>query len=325
VLLGLLLLGLGGQTLGQRNSEAHPSNTDAAMGTAPKEAYVTIITTPEYAYGAEVVWKTLRHFGSTRPFHALLEEDIPDTVEYRLQDVGFITRRISGLDNPNTKRVEDRPWFATTYTKLLIFNLTEFDKLIWLDADLLILENLDHLFERDIKDIAAAPESQPPDRFNTGLMVVKPSTRLFNALMKAAKKIPSYDGSDQGFLNLFFKNWYFRSAEHRLSFSYNVLQSLAWSYGPGWDLVHKQGIKVLHFCGDASMKPWSYTMNVTPGLAVYIYLWQEIAKADPEDDITPLFDVLQLTDPEEIQDLFHQRAAREREQQQRARQEDDDW
>lgn len=29
----------------------------------------------------------------------------------------------------------------------------------------MILENLDHLFDRDIKDIAAAPESMPPDRF----------------------------------------------------------------------------------------------------------------------------------------------------------------
>jgi hypothetical protein len=41
------------------------------------------------------------------------------------------------------------------------------------------------------------------------------------------------------------------------------------------------GIAILHFAGDASMKPWSFSGTVPPSLAAYLYLWQHIARTSP--------------------------------------------
>lgn len=113
---------------------------------------------------------------------------------------------------------------------------------------------------------AAAPEMMPPDTFNTGLMVVWPSRALHKRVMDARSSVASYDGSDQGFLNALFSDWFV--AGQRLPFHYNVLQSISWFYPPGWDRM-LSSMKLLHFCGDASMKPWSYTQKMSGSLAKY--------------------------------------------------------
>ena len=42
---------------------------------------------------------------------------------------------------------------------------------------------------------------------NTGLMVIEPRKELFSQLLSATKLLPSKDGTDQGFLHSFYKNW----------------------------------------------------------------------------------------------------------------------
>lgn len=42
---------------------------------------------------------------------------------------------------------------------------------------------------------------------------------------------------------------------------------------------------ILHFAGDASMKPWSFAGVVPPSLAEYIFLWQEIARTAPMTNV----------------------------------------
>jgi alpha-N-acetylglucosamine transferase len=55
--------------------------------------------------------------------------------------------------------------FAATFTKLRIFDLDAFDKVVFLDADTIVLRNVDELFERPA--LAAAPDFFMPDRFNS--------------------------------------------------------------------------------------------------------------------------------------------------------------
>lgn len=67
------------------------------------------------------------------------------------------------------------------------------------------LNNQDHLFliDKTIK-FAAAPELGYPDCFNSGMMVLTPSTDLYERLLQLAGTMPSFDGGDQGLLNIFF-------------------------------------------------------------------------------------------------------------------------
>ena len=39
------------------------------------------------------------------------------------------------MANTNRKQLEDRPWFNTTFSKLHVFGLTEYVKIVYLDAD----------------------------------------------------------------------------------------------------------------------------------------------------------------------------------------------
>jgi glycogenin glucosyltransferase len=54
----------------------------------------------------------------------------------------------------------------------------------YIDADCLIRENVEEVFELDT-DFAAAPDVFPPDKFNAGVMLIRPSLATFNSLLKA--------------------------------------------------------------------------------------------------------------------------------------------
>lgn len=107
---------------------------------------------------------------------------------------------------------------AESLTKLHIFRLTQYKKVIYLDADTLVLRSISHLFE--VPEVfSAAPDIGWPDAFNSGVMVVTPSEKTFEDLIKMMGETGSFDGGDQGLLNEYFTNW------NRLSFTYNVTPS----------------------------------------------------------------------------------------------------
>lgn len=107
---------------------------------------------------------------------------------------------------------------AASLTKLHAFRLVQYEKVIFLDADTLVLRRLSHLFESP-HSFSAAPDQGWPDAFNSGVMVLEPSQESFDGLIDMMKRKGTWDGGDQGLLNDFFPNW------NRLSFTYNVTPS----------------------------------------------------------------------------------------------------
>ena len=122
-------------------------------------AYVTLISTEEYAVGARVVQRMLRHFGSSAPMVAMVHESLPHELQLDLEIDGWHVLPVPPLPNPNVARVKDRPWFATTYSKLHVFGLTQFDVVVFIDADTLPLANLDPLFRMNASYVTS---SSPP-------------------------------------------------------------------------------------------------------------------------------------------------------------------
>lgn len=107
-----------------------------------------------------------------------------ELVASRLGQAGWEIKYIQHVENKNKRKLEDRPWFNTTFSKLHVFGLTEYDKIVYLDADVLLLANVDELFDKlplppaedsvareelDRRPFAAASEVFPPDTFNSGL------------------------------------------------------------------------------------------------------------------------------------------------------------
>ena len=75
----------------------------------------------------------------------------------------------------------EREEFGSTYSKLWTFGLLEFDRIVFLDADMLVLKSLDALFEeRDFLVCRDSVEHANPNRFNSGLLAFTPSDELFD-------------------------------------------------------------------------------------------------------------------------------------------------
>ena len=131
-----------------------------------------------------------------------------------------------------------------------MWQLTDYDKIIFIDADLLILRNIDFLFT--MPEISATGNNGT--LFNSGVMVVEPSNCTFRLIMDHINEIESYNGGDQGYLNEIFTRW------HRIPKHMNFLKHF-------WigDEEEKKEQKtrlfgadppvlyVLHYLGD---KPW---------------------------------------------------------------------
>ena len=62
-----------------------------------------------------------------------------------------------------------RSELGITFTKLHCWRLIQFKKCVFLDADTLVLSNIDDMFDRE--ELSAAPDAGWPDCFNTGVFV----------------------------------------------------------------------------------------------------------------------------------------------------------
>jgi glycogenin glucosyltransferase len=126
----------------------------------------------------------------------------------------------------------NRPELGVTFTKLHCWMLTQYRKCVFLDADCLVLQNVDELFERD--EFSAAADVGWPDCFNSGVFVFRPSESTYNALLSFALSTGSFDGGDQGLLNSFFSNWSTGDSSRRLPFTYNMTTNASYSYAPAF-------------------------------------------------------------------------------------------
>ncbi|KAF8807820.1 hypothetical protein BYT27DRAFT_6590276 [Phlegmacium glaucopus] len=151
-------------------------------------------------------------------------------------------------DNKHGLHLLGRPDLTTVLTKLHVFRLTQFSKIIFLDADVLPIRPIDHLFSLP-HEFSAVPDVGWPDIFNSGVMVLTPGEDKFAQLNQLLNTSPSWDGGDQGILN----EW--RGGDwNRLSFIYNTTPTAAYTYAPAYERYGSQ-ISAIHFIGPN--KPWN--------------------------------------------------------------------
>ncbi|XP_043691596.1 inositol phosphorylceramide glucuronosyltransferase 1-like [Telopea speciosissima] len=170
--------------------------TDRVSGSKP-DAYVTLLYGDEFLLGVRVLGKSIRDTGSTKDMVVLVSDGVSGYAKKLLKADGWIVETISLLANPNQVR-PTRFWGV--YTKLKIFNLTDYRKVVYLDADTIVVKSIEDLFKCS-KFCANLKHSE---RLNSGVMVVEPSETVFNDMMSKVNTLPSYTGGDQGFLNSYF-------------------------------------------------------------------------------------------------------------------------
>ncbi|KAJ5278996.1 hypothetical protein N7478_004368 [Penicillium angulare] len=227
------------------------------MGSEHMGVYCTLLLSDNYLPGAMVLAHSLRDNGTSSKLVALFT---PDTLRSEtVNELRTVYDELIPVDpfvngTPANLWLMDRPDLIATFTKIELWRLTQYERIVYIDCDVVALRAPDELFSLDV-NFAAAPDVGWPDCFNSGLMVLRPNMQDYYSLKALAERGISFDGADQGLLNMHFRDW------HRLSFTYNCTPSANYQYIPAYK--HFQStISLIHFIG--SQKPWNLPRQVVP-------------------------------------------------------------
>lgn len=203
----------------------------------PREAYATVLHSSEaYVCGAIALAQSIIRTGSTRDLVLLADHSISPRSLKGLKAAGWKIRHIQRIRSPHAEKNAYNEW---NYSKLRLWQLTDYDKIIFIDADFIVLRNMDSFFV--YPQLSAAGNDKV--LFNSGIMVVEPSECMFQTLMKKSREVVSYNGGDQGFLNEVFTWW------HRWPKRLNFLKI----YEEGDEHGTPADVYAIHYLG---LKPW---------------------------------------------------------------------
>lgn len=156
-------------------------------------------------------------------------------------------------------------YWRDTFFKIQAAGCTEFEKIILLDCDQMLVKNIDHLFDLPAYTSTTCGRCVHPDwlSLSSGLLVLQPSEKLHAHLLSLIvpavefKQSKGQQAGDQDVFNLAFPEWR-HHPELYLPEKYNI----CW----GWigDLCEKEKISpkafyMVHFPG--LKKPWDFSRH----------------------------------------------------------------
>jgi len=228
-----------------------------------KCCYISILTTDSYLNGALVLWKSLMSTSPKYPFSLLVSPILSKETLDTLKKHGIHTIEIVPIKNPILDDPKDRRYY--NYSKLNMWNMTQYDKVVYLDADMVVLHNIDELFEKKNMSAVNAGGWIKKDwlQLNSGLLVLEPNSLVFENMKSKVGHIEKEKGKgDQAFLHQYYHDWPSKTELH-LPHIYNVFDNHIGAYRKnfGYYIDEVQGkeydfkrIKVIHYIGQ--IKPW---------------------------------------------------------------------
>lgn len=227
-------------------------------------AFVTLVTNADFAMGAKALMNSLRMTGTAADLVVMHTEAVPEESLAPLRDAGvrlIKTELLPTSDAFNRAHARDalhgaapftkgtKPPFHTpldNFAKLRLWQL-DYDRVVFLDADTVVIRNIDTLF--DYPEFCAAPNVYESvadfHRMNSGVFTARPSQATFDDMLsKLDVEGAFWPRTDQTFLQSYFPDW------HGLPVTYNMLQYV-WFNMP--DLWNWDSVKIVHFQYE---KPW---------------------------------------------------------------------
>ncbi|MED6285199.1 hypothetical protein AMECASPLE_021581 [Ameca splendens] len=104
------------------------------------EAFVTLATTDSYCKGATVVARSLRRHGTTRHIVVMVTPNISEQSRKGLENIfdEVFTVDLRNSEDQLHLSMLGRPELGVTFTKIHCWNLTQYRRCIFLDADTLV-------------------------------------------------------------------------------------------------------------------------------------------------------------------------------------------
>ncbi|KAK2640023.1 hypothetical protein Ddye_027818 [Dipteronia dyeriana] len=249
----------------------------------PRCAYVTFLAgNGDYVKGVVGLAKGLRKAKSKYPLVVAILPDVPEEHRKILIDQGCVVREIEPVYPPENSTQFAMAYYVINYSKLRIWEFVEYSKMIYLDGDIQVFDNIDHLFDMPDGYLYAVMDcfcektwshtpqfkigycQQCPDKvnwpadfgpkpalyFNAGMFVYQPCIQTYHSLLNTLKITPTTPFAEQDFLNMFFRDIY-----RPIPPIYNLVLAMLWRHPENIEL---EMAKVVHYCA-AGSKPWRYT------------------------------------------------------------------
>ncbi len=196
-----------------------------------EKAYITIVSNTEYVVGFRVMSRSLKKTGTDNRLYVCIPNDRIEEIKPLVED---FSDGIIGLENieigGDYKNENSKQYWNETFSKLQIMSLAEFEKVVYIDSDMLILNNIDALFEYPSISATTGGKSAHPEyiEFNSGLMVIEPDIKEYDKLIKCInpaierKKTEGKGYGDQDVFNEYYKDWN-EHVEHNFGEENNAL------------------------------------------------------------------------------------------------------
>ena len=233
-----------------------------------KKAFISGITNDVFVPGVLVMFRSLQEHTRIAKveYLCLVTKTVSESACDKLLKIGVTPIEVESIQDQTENR------WSTTFTKIKIFDLIDYDKLVWVDADMMVCRCLDNLFDcphmscvrsRKAYDTGDTTELRYP--FNSGLMVIEPNHSEYIGICSMIEGVvqeyqkKGLPVGDQNVLNAYYSDWY-DNPERRLDDGYNVFWGSIEDYlDRGYSIFGNSGIPiyVLHYTG--AHKPWQKT------------------------------------------------------------------
>ena len=272
------------------------------------QAWVTLLTQPNYLIGVRTLRASLERSGSDRPLVVMVTDGIDAAGRKLLEDEGCLVRSVEAIrPGSDVQGHYANARFAEVWTKLAAWGLTEFDRVVALDADMLVTQNMDELFDLELAPgtiaachacrcnpnrIASYPASWVPENcfytycrgvehtsepavvdnyLNGGFLVLHPDQAVLDDMttrLAALDDLSRYQFAEQDFLNEFYQGRW-----KPMPYIYNALKTLAFQHPSVWDI---SAVKNIHYIID---KPWEKPLDPDDRYYPVNKLWWDVARS----------------------------------------------
>lgn len=281
---------------------------------APKYAYVTLLFGgSRYVPGVINLWYSLQESKTQHDFVCMHTDDVPKTSLELLTELGIKLKLVNYVKfktKPNlTEKQRKRysKWAAVSYTKWQCLNL-DYDKVAFLDADMLVMKNPDDIFK--YKAPAGLFESQwrIKDYYrhkslgiiknseitralnesgfvaNASCIVLEPCTETFARYIEIMESMQpfgfkSHSGHDEQSLAYFY-SIYKDGPQYEWTPISNTYAYLLWKHTERDENKNVDNrVKIIDYFGQD--KPWELTPDAWPDLKYWWDSWNSAQKAYP--------------------------------------------
>ena len=241
----------------------------ATSSITSRDAFITMlyesgsVKNVGFELSLRVLGQSLRESKTVNEYVVLCLDDVPESTKRVLENDGWTVKSVERLFTQIT-------YYNRHSTKVKLWLLEEYRRIVWLDADTIVVTNVDELFKCG-KFCAVYRNS---DQFNSGVLVVKPSKTEFDSILKtfidSSKQVHHRTG-DQYILNKHYENLKYTTMFNasakvyhenpmRLSGGYNGDVALYYINNQ-WEIPSSE-LKIIHYTL-GSIKPtqwWSYPL-----------------------------------------------------------------